>query len=315
MRATYQNKNVEIMINDGCINNVHNFFKDGIRYLLIIDENVSRLHKNYFPEIEDVYVVKSGEQYKTIEEAMRIVKFMLEADFQRKDMIIALGGGVVGDLAGFVASIYKRGINYFNIPTTIISQVDSSIGGKVGVNFEGYKNQVGSIHHPEMIFVDPTLLRTLPEQEILSGFGEIVKYGALFDRQICNDILKERFDISWGIKRCIEFKVKLTEIDEFDTNKRQILNFGHTIGHAIEAKYHLPHGMAIGYGMYMESGNEELKKILQAVGFNFNFEFKGLYPYIAKDKKAHGNRITLVDLKDIGRAVLREGFLNEFINK
>ena len=315
MRANYQNKTVEIIVRDDCIKSITSYFNENIRYLLIADERVHSLYGQYFPTIEDFYLVKPGEGSKTIEEALKIIKFMLDNNFQKEDQIIAFGGGVVGDLAGFVASVYKRGIKYINIPTTIIAQVDSSIGGKVGVNFEGYKNQIGTFYHPEMIIVDPSLLKTLPEQEILSGFGEIVKYGALFDRQICTDIMKERFDISRGIYRCIEFKIKITEIDEFDTGKRQLLNFGHTIGHAIEAKYKLAHGIAIGYGMYLESNNEEIKKTLEAIGFNFNIEFKGLYPYIAKDKKIHGNKITLIDLKELGRADLREGYINEFIHQ
>lgn len=315
MRANYQNKSVEIIVRDDCIKSITNYFNDQTRYLLVTDEKVHHLYGQHFPTIEEYYLVQSGEENKSIDEALKLIKYMLDNNFQKDDVIIAFGGGVIGDLAGFVASVYKRGIKYINIPTTIISQIDSSIGGKVGVNFDGYKNQIGSVYHPEMIIVDPILLNTLPEKEILSGFGEIVKYGALFDRQICTDIIKERFDISRGIYRCIEFKVKITEMDEFDSNKRMLLNFGHTIGHAIEAKYRLPHGVAIGYGMYLESGNEEIRKALEAVGFNFNVEFKGLYPYISKDKKINGNKITLVDLKDLGRPVLREGYINEFIHK
>lgn len=315
MRANYQNKTVEIVINNECIKTITNYLNDNIRYLLITDEKVHHLYGQYFQSIEDYYLVQSGEANKNIDEALKIVKFMLERNYQKDDMIIALGGGVIGDLAGFVASIFKRGIKYINIPTTIIAQVDSSIGGKVGVNFEGYKNQIGQTYHPEMVIVDPSVLNTLSEKEILSGFGEIVKYGALYDRQICTDIMKEKFDITRGIRRCIEFKVKVTEMDEFDSNKRKILNFGHTIGHAIEAKYKLPHGVAVGYGMYLESGNEEIRKTLEAVGYNFNVEFKGLYPFIAKDKKIKGNKITLVDVKELGRGVLREGYINEFINR
>lgn len=315
MRANYQNKSVEIEIRDDLIKNISNYFNNSTRYLLVTDSNVHRLYGHHFPVIEDFYIIPAGEENKTIDEALKLIKFMLANNFQKNDVIVALGGGVVGDLAGFVASVYKRGIKYINIPTTIISQIDSSIGGKVGVNFDGYKNQIGAIHHPEMVLVDPSILKTLPEREILSGFGEIVKYGALFDRQIITDIIKERFDISRGIHRCIEFKVKITEIDEYDSSKRQILNFGHTIGHAIEAKYRIPHGMAIGYGMYLESKNEEIKRALEAVGYNFNVEFTGLYPYIAKDKKIQGNRIMLVELKELGRAVLKEGYINEFIQK
>ena len=168
------------------------------------------------------------------------------------------------------------------------------------------------LYHPSLIICDPIFLETLDQENYLSGFCEIVKYAALFDKKMFHDIDNGNYELIDLIKKCIEYKIKITLEDEYDQNTRKLLNFGHTIGHAIEAKYHLPHGISIGYGMYLESRNEEIKNVLSKLGLDFSITFDGLSSFIKQDKKIENNKITIVRLIEIGNAYLEEGELSEY---
>jgi len=213
----------------------------------------------------DIISLKDGEEYKTLESVGSVYSKLVNLDFHRDDIIIAFGGGVIGDTAGYIASTFHRGTRLIQIPSTIIAQVDSSIGGKVVVNYMGIKNIIGSFYQPHMIIMDPVLLESLDENQVINGLGEIVKYGIVFDWKIIKILEKivktkkynlinlvshdEFIDI---IYRCAKIKVKVVEKDEFDCGRRNLLNFGHTIGHSIEKEGGLKgisHGRAVIMGM------------------------------------------------------------------
>ncbi|MGA3169673.1 MAG: 3-dehydroquinate synthase [Chthoniobacteraceae bacterium] len=198
--------------------------------------------------------VPAGERAKSLEEAERICERMIEAGLDRKGWVVALGGGVIGDLAGFVAAIYYRGVAYVQAPTTIVAQVDSAVGGKTGVNARNGKNLIGAFHQPRLVIADTDTLATLPEREFNEGFAEVIKHGAIRDRGLLDAVAKlERGDLAEIIRRNVEIKARIVAADEQErTGERALLNFGHTIGHAIEAAAgygRLLHGEAISLGL------------------------------------------------------------------
>ncbi len=207
-----------------------------------------------------VIVMRHGERHKNVVTVLEVAKRMSDIGLDRKSAVIALGGGVVGDLTGFVASIFKRGIKYFQAPTTILSQVDSSIGGKCGVDSDWGKNQIGTFYQPSGIFIDGSVLDTLPEGEIINGLAEIVKSSIVGDRSMFDEIdsAPEVYfsvqKLKSLIRRTCEIKAKVVEADEREKNLRKILNYGHTVGHAIESSsgYRLSHGKSIILGMICE---------------------------------------------------------------
>ena len=233
---------------------------------MITDKNVYTLYGHYINTLNNYekIVVEPGEQSKTINVTTDILKQMLEKGASRKSKIIAFGGGVIGDLAGFCSAIYMRGISLIQIPTTLLAQVDSSVGGKTGINMLHYKNSVGAFYQPTKVIIDTNLLKTLPYRELLSGIGEIIKYGIIYDYEFFKYIVKninkiKKCDASimpYVVKQCCKIKAEIVSQDEKEKGLRKILNFGHTIGHALEGitnfdKY--THGEAVIIGMYYET--------------------------------------------------------------
>ena len=219
---------------------------------VITDTEIYRLYPHLRPNQGMRFILPDGEDSKTRENYNRIIDKLNESDYSGK--IIALGGGVVGDLAGFVASTYKRGIPLIQIPTTLLAMVDSSIGGKNGTNLGKKKNQLGTIYQPDEILTDADFLKTLPENEFNNGVAEIIKYGMVFDSQLLKraerKISAGDSDLEEIIEKCCKIKARVVEIDEQGKNGyRNTLNFGHTIGHAIEIPYGFSHGQAIAIGM------------------------------------------------------------------
>ncbi len=215
-------------------------------------------------------IIPDGEDQKNLRNTEKIYNKMLDFNVHRNDLVIAFGGGVIGDLAGFAAATYHRGLKLLHIPTTIISQVDSSIGGKVVVNLRDYKNIIGSFYQPHSVIIDPSFLSTLDKKQVINGLGEIVKYGIIFDKKIL-DLLQKIFekkdiqekglpglvedrDFDEIIYSCCNIKSSVIQADEFDNDYRNLLNFGHTFGHAIEKSTGLKkinHGMAVAIGMIL----------------------------------------------------------------
>jgi 3-dehydroquinate synthase len=235
---------------------------------LVTDTNLAKI----YPKImkKDSLVLFSGEENKSFENYLRIVYFL-----DHSDKLIALGGGVIGDLAGFVASTYKRGINLIQIPTSLTAMVDSSVGGKNGINIVDRKNYLGTIYQPEKVLIDPLFLNTLPKKEFTNGLAEVIKYSFIFNtppiERIKSGVSVNDTDLEDIIFQCCETKARVIEKDEQDKAYRHTLNFGHTIGHAIELSQRLSHGQAVSIGMIKEA---ELGYNLGIVDKNFYQELK-----------------------------------------
>lgn len=243
---------------------MENKIKDKDSMFIITDNKVHSIYKDIIERFKEQYNVKEycfkeGEENKNINTVQGIYSFLIEHNANRNSLLIALGGGVVGDIVGFVASTYMRGIRYINIPTTLLSQVDSSVGGKVGYNYNGLKNIIGNFHHPEFVYISTNFLKTLEEKEFKGGLGEVVKYALIKDSALLNflnenykGILEKETDkMIHIIKSCLKIKSEIIKNDLNDTGIRNILNFGHTVGHAIEINSggKLTHGEAVALGM------------------------------------------------------------------
>lgn len=274
-----------------------------------------------------VITVLAGEHSKSISVLEGLYADMLDFGITRTDLIIALGGGVIGDLAGFAAATLLRGVSFIQIPTTLLAQVDSSVGGKVAVNLPQGKNLVGAFYQPRRVIIDTECLKTLMPEILADGMAEVIKYGAILDKNLLNDLEKiddtqELFaKIPEIVYTCCDIKRRVVEDDEIDTGGRMVLNFGHTFGHAIEKKYGYggyTHGMGVAAGMVMalnwgEKNNitpvgtgERISKILKKYNLPTSAELERdeLISAIGVDKKGVGSKINLILLKDIGDALI-----------
>ncbi|HEY5535521.1 MAG TPA: 3-dehydroquinate synthase [Ignavibacteria bacterium] len=275
-------------------------------------------------------VVKAGEESKSFETLLEVYDKLLDFKINRGDIIIALGGGVVGDMAGFAASTFLRGIPIVQIPTTLLAQVDSSVGGKVAVDLPRGKNLVGSFYMPKAVFIDPLLLGTLSDRFLNDGMGEVIKYGAIKDSELFNKLMKYENkeallkEIDQIIYTCCSIKAAIVEVDEKDTGERMLLNYGHTIGHAIEQFYNFKkysHGEAVAMGMYsITKLGEELglskagtstaiKDIL--VKYNLPWTLpkissEDVIETISNDKKNIGESMNFILIKAIGNSFIEK---------
>jgi 3-dehydroquinate synthase len=231
--------------------------------LIVTDENIALHHLAKIQHIlgRDVpaVIIPAGEEHKNLETASRLWKSFLENGLDRKSTVIALGGGVIGDLTGFAASTYMRGIHWICIPTTLLAMVDASIGGKTGFDLPEGKNLIGAFHPPKLVLADPSLLETLPERELISGMAEVVKHGIISDPQlfaICqHDLTWIKAHLEEIVKRAMAVKIKVTEEDPYEKGIRAVLNLGHTVGHAVElvSRFKLSHGESVAIGMVVEA--------------------------------------------------------------
>lgn len=261
-----------------------------------------------------LHVFPQGEENKNFDTLQGVLRAMLEAGFTRTDAVVALGGGVVGDLAGFAAATYMRGIDFYNIPTTLLSQVDSSVGGKTAVDLDGYKNMIGAFWQPKAVFIDPDLLATLPARQISNGLCEALKMGATSDPELFEIFEKEDVisHLDEIIVRAVTAKRDVVEIDEREGGLRKVLNFGHTLGHAIETSTGLSllHGECVALGIPPMCTDAETKqrllKALQNVGLPTNADNHikdqaAVLEALSHDKKGtSGGKISAVLLKNIG---------------
>lgn len=290
---------------------------------LLMDENTK---KYCLPKLGIEYdkciEIKSGEAHKTLDTCDQIWSELTELNFSRKSLLINLGGGVIGDMGGFVAATFKRGIRFVNLPTTLLSQVDASIGGKLGVDFGSLKNHIGVFKNPNKVIIYPGFLETLSGREIKSGFAEVIKHGLIYDLDYW-EVIKERpaEDLDWAsvIKRSVEIKNEIVQQDPFEGGLRKILNFGHTLGHAIESHLlstpdHLLHGEAIALGMILEThlslqlgmiSNKDFVEVSSFLIKNYqpplSPEPAFLEPFLAQDKKNENNRIKFSLLERKGK--------------
>lgn len=308
----------DIILKRGAINHLADYLDLDRKVLIVSDIGVPRAHINAVLsgcKHGYVEVVEQGEVSKSFGALEQILSKMLEYQFTRKDLVIALGGGVVGDLSGLVAATYMRGIDFVNIPTTTLSQIDSSIGGKVAINLAGVKNVIGAFYQPKCVIIDSNTLNTLPKRHFINGLAEAIKAGLIYDPQLFE--LFEKPDVEGQIDeiihRALLVKKAVVEQDEKEQNLRKILNFGHTLGHGIESLYGLSdilHGEAVAMGMLPMITDKSLKKRVETVYEKLGLKSSAAYnetemlALIAKDKKAEGDNITVVKVEKLGTAVL-----------
>ena len=265
------------------------------------------------------YIFSAGEQSKTTSTYFDIIEFLARKNFCRTDVIVALGGGVVGDIAGFAAATYLRGIAYVQVPTSLLSMVDSSVGGKTGIDLPAGKNLLGAFKQPCLVVCDVNTLNTLPRQHYFEGCAEVVKYGMLYDSALIDYLIDcaPVFDAEDIIEKCITFKRNVVQEDEFDNGCRQMLNFGHTFGHGIEAAsdYSLSHGCCVALGMVIVTKAAENKGMCTqgttktlislldrfALPVDTEIAASDMLSWILHDKKRHGSKINLIIPRCIGK--------------
>lgn len=313
----------QIIIEKDILNKVSKYIKNDHKILLISDSGVPSKYietiKNQFPSCY-VYIFPQGEKSKNIQTYQEIIKFMIENNFTRKDIIIALGGGVVGDLSGFIASTYMRGIKFYNIPTTLLSQVDSSIGGKTAIDFDHIKNIIGTFYQPNMVLIDPNTLNTLSPRQFNAGLVEAIKMACCFSKDLFNLIktcsLEEH--IEEIIYKSLEIKKYVVTKDVLESSLRKVLNFGHTIGHGIESYYEgkLLHGECVSLGMLYfssDSVKEELKTIYKKLNLNIKVDYdkNQLIEIIKHDKKANNQTLDCIYCPKIGEYEIRQLSIEE----
>ncbi len=268
------------------------------------------------------FLFAPGENSKTLDTFGKILSFLAQNNVTRTDCLVALGGGITGDITGFVASAYLRGIKFIQIPTTFLAAIDSSVGGKTGVNLPEGKNLAGAFYQPELVICDCDTLKTLPEEIFLDGVAEALKYGVIADRALFEHLRTGNFlcDLEEIIETCVKIKAEFVSRDEFDTGLRALLNFGHTVAHAIEKKssYQISHGHAVAIGMAVISSAAEksslseencgnlIKTALKSCHLPFSspYSAKELLSGMLSDKKRSGESLTLILPKKIGEAFL-----------
>jgi 3-dehydroquinate synthase len=287
---------------------------------------ISSLIKSGFQTSKVVF--PEGEHSKTISTYSNLLEALADEGLSRSDVIVALGGGVVGDLTGFAAATYLRGIRYVQIPTTYLAAVDSSVGGKTGLNLLSGKNLAGAFWQPSLVISDYKTFESLPETELLNGVAEAIKSGMVAEQSLIDHVIKN--DYAYVIERCVSIKKSIVEADERDTGMRQLLNFGHTIGHSIEklSSFSISHGHAVAKGMVVEAraaykmGLTEtdtstfLADTLTACGFDLSVPFSvdDLYRYALNDKKISGDNIAMVVPESIGKCRLHKISLSQLRN-
>ena len=314
--------------------------------MLISQDNIYKLYRDEFDQLSklsniNIHLIDDGEQAKSFETITQITNKMASEHFDRSSIVLAVGGGVVGDIAGFAASVYMRGIDYVQYPTTLLAMVDSSIGGKTGINLKSGKNLVGRIYQPKAVEIDTNFLLTLPDRQINAALAEAIKYGFIYDRELFDFIASSVDNIIENksikilekiIMHCCEIKSDVVSKDVNENELRMILNFGHTVGHAIEGYFDykkLLHGEAIFYGMkcalylsnkYGNLSNDEHKKSLDLLS-KFDLpsvsikDYDKFMTYIKSDKKIRASNVKFILLDEIGKSQINDNISFERIKE
>ena len=321
----------DIIIERGAIKKAEEYLNLNRKVLVVTDSGVPEEYaKTVVAKAQKGYLVTfpQGEENKNFETYKMVLTALTENGFTRSDCVVAVGGGVVGDLAGFAASSYMRGIDFYNIPTTVLSQIDSSIGGKTAIDFYGYKNIIGAFYQPKKVLIDPDVTKTLTKRQIVSGLAEAVKMAATNDEELFSLFENENYEehLDEIIEKSLEIKKAIVEEDVDEKGLRKVLNFGHTIGHAIESDMGLGcfyHGECVALGMlYMADveARERILKVLEKLGLptKVKFDKDEIVNKIKHDKKATGDKITIIYVKEIGNFEMRKidiSELYEYINE
>ena len=300
--------------------------------ILLVDENVFEHHKGIYSPYNHI-IIPSGEANKTLQIVENIYRELVKFEVDRSSLLVGVGGGLATDVAGFVASTYLREVQFGFISTTLLGQVDASIGGKNGVNLDGYKNMIGTIRQPSFVWCDLSLLKTLAHKEYISGIAEVIKYGAIWDVEFLH-YLKEHMSkllaldmdvLKSVVTTSATAKVHVVQKDEKESDLRRILNFGHTFGHAIERDKKVLHGEAVATGMVLAtrlshamnmlsaSDVDVIHELVSAAGLPANMEIDPdvIFQNIRKDKKKSGDSIHFILLKGLGNAIVKTIPLDE----
>lgn len=326
MKLTINIKNLEypVYLEKGILSHISKYINLQRKVIIITDTNIPNDYISILRlqcKESYIYPIQAGEHSKCLSVFEDICKFLLKHHVSRNDCIIALGGGVVGDLSGFVAASYMRGIDFIQVPTTTLSQIDSSIGGKVAINLDDTKNIIGAFYQPKAVFIDFNTLKSLPKRHYYNGLVEALKAGLIYDQELFN--IFENEDINEHLEeiiyRALCVKKDIVEKDEKEMGLRKILNFGHTIGHAIESYFKLSkyyHGECVAFGM-LYFVNEDIKERLLPIykkmylPYDVSYNKDEVFNYIKNDKKANGNSVTTVQVNRIGNADLVSMDLND----
>ena len=309
------------------------------KVVIIVSRLVAMKHKTLITKIKmsapngALITITDGESLKTWTSLENLLKKFTTLKLDKKSIVIVVGGGSMGDAIGFACSIYLRGIRYISIPTTLLAQVDSAHGGKTAINFDDFKNQVGTIHESFATIIEPSFLKTLPKEEIVSGLGEIIKAGFIADPSILYLLKKETLtsllqskNLKSIIKKSIKVKEKYVIEDLYDENIRQFLNVGHTIGHALELHHRLSHGRAVIIGMIeefwmseelglsMKGISKELHIVLSNLGIVIDKKYKLDFKGVERDKRMNGDTLKWPIITETGKARIVEISLNKFKN-
>lgn len=304
--------------------NIGKIAKKYNKLVLVVDHNVYKYHSSLFEGLEFVIVIEGGEDTKTLEQSQSIIDQLLEIGVDKNSLLIGVGGGVITDLVGFVASIYKRGIPFGFLPTTVLCAVDAAIGGKNGVNQGLIKNCIGTINQPDIILYDYQFFKSLPYDEFSNGFAEVIKYGCICDVELFNYLdlytlqyfINSPIALQMVVQKCLLIKSKIILKDPNDTAIRKTLNFGHTIGHAIEKDLNLKHGFAVSIGMIYASQLSLSKGELSKMDFyrisdllekyelpiSASIKSSSVLSLISNDKKKNGGEIDFILLKTLGES-------------
>jgi 3-dehydroquinate synthase len=343
INASTSNRKYDVLIGNDICKNIKDiiecYFKKYRKTIVVTNDIIFKLYRDLTekhiirPLNADIIILNDGERYKTLASVAKIYERLYSLKFSRDDLLIALGGGVIGDMAGFAAATYNRGIKLVHVPTTIISQVDSSIGGKVVVNYRATKNLIGCFYQPHLVVSDLDFFNTLEREQILNGLGEVVKYGIVFDKAIIDNILKysdDPIDLTEFINsknfqnicyKCADIKIGVVKKDEYDMDYRNLLNFGHTIGHALESESKLKkssHGiyvalgmlcaidMSISIGILKKETKDFILKIFKILGLPISIKGIDIDKALDKmsfDKKISAGKNKFILLEDINKPV------------
>ena len=298
---------------------------DRKKAIIITDDHVFAAHKSKFKNW-NVICLKPGEEYKVQPTVDAVIEQLIEFQADRKSILIGVGGGVITDITGYVASVYMRGIQFGFVPTSLLAMVDASIGGKNGIDVGPYKNMVGIIRQPSFLFYDLSLLKTLPLSEWSNGFAEIIKHACILDKGLfsilesssLSKMMKNKELLTKVILRNVDLKSSVVKKDEFELGERKLLNFGHTLGHALETQYELTHGQAVSLGMVFAAwlsahllgfkDADQLEKVLVDYGLptRSGFDLAKVFNVLKMDKKRVSKTMSYILLQKMGKGIIKE---------
>ena len=328
LHLNLQTNGYDVVIGKGLLNNADKFFNLDRKVLILTDDGVPQQYANaILSKVKSgkILTIPAGEGSKSFDTMQLVLKEMCNLNMTRRDCIVGVGGGVIGDLAGFCASTYMRGIDFYNVPTTLLAQVDSSIGGKTAINFNGVKNIIGAFHQPKAVLIDVDTLKTLPARQISNGLAESVKMALtsneklfeIYENSSLDEILENIENI---IVESLKIKKDVVEQDEKESSLRKILNFGHTFGHGVESQEEMRgfyHGECVAIGMLPMcslSVRERLVSVLKKLNLptSYNGDIDGALSFVLHDKKCAGDMLSTIMVDKIGTFTMQDITFEQF---